>query len=109
MIDPPIAIIAPAVEIVLLVAVTADVGAELIESAENAGFVWMNGVSRPAASHFSLALAYGHNGSVSVLVDVDAIRTGTQNREREIRRVDFKSLIAFKASDANVERAFRQA
>ena len=85
------------------------ISVQLIDSAEIHGVSSANRIGRTAASHFALSITDCDQCGVTIFVDVNAIGTGPQHIERQIRCVDFQRLILVEAPNANVQRAFSQA
>src|SRR6266849_3329446 len=102
-----VARIAPLIEIVAIPDAF-DIGVQLVYAAEIRGFTGANRISRTAAGHFALTVANRDQGSVTIFVNVNAIRPGPQDIERQVWRVNFEGLILIQAPDAQVQRAFGQ-
>ena len=86
-IPAPVAVTAPTVKIVIAFVVL-HIGAELICTAEGHGISGVYWICRASAGNFTLAVANRDDSCVAIFVYVNAIRTGTQNVERQIGRVD---------------------
>src|SRR5438445_12010948 len=82
-----ISLAGPAVKVVVTLVIL-DIGAQLICTAEGHGIPGAYWICRAAAGNFTLAFTDGDDRCVAIFVYVNAIRTGTQNVECQIGRVD---------------------
>ena len=105
MVFAAIALVAPLVKIVLA-GDFLDVGVQLIGAGEGGGLLRVYGIGLPAAGDFALSTDNRYDCGVASFVHAHSVSAGTQNREREIGRVDLERLILLEALDANTNRAF---
>src|SRR5215469_9635535 len=104
-----ISLVAPLIEVIVILTNALDVGVQLIRAIKNAFFTRMNGVGGAAASDFSLAITDRHNRGVARLIYVDAVAPGAKNGKRQIGRVHLEGFIIAEPAHANVQRSFGQA
>ena len=104
-----VAVVAPLIEVISIALNALNVRIQLIGAAEIAFFARVNRIGGAAAGDFALALADSDNRGVAGFVHTNAVTPGTQNGQRQIRRVHFKRLVIAQPVHANVQRAFGQA
>src|SRR2546429_3175476 len=104
-----VAVTAPVVEVVVIVAETLNVGVELVNSGESASFARMHGICRAATGDLALAVANSDHGSVAGFVDVDLVVAGAKDGEGEVGRVNLKSFVVLEPAHAHVQGTFGDA
>src|SRR5260370_4629093 len=109
MVGVAVAIVTPMVEVILVRAEALNVGVELVDPSERAGFPSMNGISGAAAGDFAFAIANGHDSGIACFIDVDLVAAGTKHRESNIGRIDFESFVIFEPPHTHVKSAFGDA
>ncbi|PYU51450.1 MAG: hypothetical protein DMG48_09910 [Acidobacteria bacterium] len=102
MIFAAVAVTAPVVKVVVIVAEALNVSVELVNSGESASFPRMNGICRAAAGDLALAVANNDDSGVAGFVDVDFIVARAKNGEGEVGRINFKSFVVFEPPHAYV-------
>src|SRR5205814_3128937 len=86
-----VAVVAPLIEVISIALNALNVRIQLIGAAEIAFFARVNRIGGAAAGDFALALADSDNRGVAGFVHTNAVTPGTQNGQRQIRRVNRKS------------------
>src|SRR5260370_36232727 len=109
MVGVAVPIVTPVAEVILVRAKPLNVGVELINPSERAGFPSMNGISGAAAGDFAFPVANGHDSGVAGFIDVDLVAAGTKHRESKIGRIDFESFVVFEPPHTHVKSAFGDA
>src|SRR5438128_4896592 len=105
MIPAPVAVAAPAIE-VIVVAVVLNIGAELVRAVKYTRLVGVHGIGRSAAGDFTIAAMYANIGRIAAFVDGDAIAAGAQNGEGQVGRINFNSFVFVEPLHADIDAAF---
>src|SRR5206468_6575500 len=104
-----IPLVAPLIELILIVTDSLDISVQLIRAIKDAFFARVNGVGGSAASDFSLAIADRHNRGVARFIHVDAVTPGAKNGKRQIGSIYLEGFVIAEPAHANVQRTLGQA
>ena len=103
-----IAVTAPIIEIIVA-GNRVDIGNKLVCAGKNSALVRVDRKCLASAGHFAFPRADRHNGGVPFLADIQAIIARTKQIERQIRRVNLKSLVVIQMTQMDGDAAFIQA
>ncbi|PYU39418.1 MAG: hypothetical protein DMG53_24570 [Acidobacteria bacterium] len=101
-----VAVTAPVVEVVIVIAESLNVGIKLVGAGKRAGFSRMNGISRAATCDFSFTVAHNNESGIACFVDVDLVVARTEDGESKVGGIDFDRFILFEMPHAQVKGAF---
>ncbi len=96
-----IAIAAPAVEVVAIIAERLNVGVELVDAGKRASFARMDRVGGAASGDFAFAVANGHHGGIAGFINVDFVVAGTKDGESEVGCIDLEGFVLFETPHAH--------
>ena len=100
---------APRVKLVVIRAEILHIRAQLIRSRKHRIIVCANGIRRSASGNLAFPVANSDGGRIAAFVNVDAIDARSCNRESQIRRINFVSLVVIQMTHAHENCAFSQA
>src|SRR6266403_5940213 len=69
----------------------------------------MNGIGGAATGDFTLASAHGHDGCIAGFIHVDLVIALAKDRESQVGRIDFESVIRIEAPNPNINDTFGDA
>ncbi len=98
----------PRIERIRLRAVGLRIFNEFIGAGKDVVLVGINRIRAAGAGDFALAAAHVDGGGGACFIDSDAVHARLQDGERQIRRVDFVSLIVVEPADPNQQGPHRQ-
>ena len=101
-----VAVTAPVVEVVGVIAESLNVGVELVDPGKRAGFAGMNGISGAPTGDFAFTFADNNDGGIARFVDVDFVVARTKDRESKVGCIDFESFVLLEPPHAHVKSAF---
>src|SRR5579864_5265956 len=95
----------PAIKVIIIVAVALQISVQFVRTTKGADFVCMDRISRAAAGHLAFAAADFNDSGVSVVVDIELVRSRTKDGKRQIGGVHLESFVFIQALYPDSERA----